>query len=64
MADEGVAEHYQVLEELGRGSFGIVYKGIEKTTGETVAIKHIDLESNDDDIQDIQAEIAVLSTCA
>ncbi|KAG6009969.1 hypothetical protein E4U21_000740 [Claviceps maximensis] len=64
MADEGVAEHYQVLEELGRGSFGVVYKGIERATGETVAIKHIDLESNDDDIQDIQAEIAVLSTCA
>ncbi|CAM1508300.1 Fc.00g051480.m01.CDS01 [Cosmosporella sp. VM-42] len=64
MADEGVAEHYQVLEELGRGSFGVVYKGIEKATGEVVAIKHIDLESNDDDIQDIQAEIAVLSTCA
>ncbi|GAB0136089.1 hypothetical protein EsDP_00004406 [Epichloe bromicola] len=64
MADEGVAEHYQVLEELGRGSFGVVFKGIEKATGETVAIKHIDLESNDDDIQDIQAEISVLSTCA
>ncbi|KZZ89993.1 Serine/threonine-protein kinase domain protein [Moelleriella libera RCEF 2490] len=64
MADEGVAEHYQVLEELGRGSFGVVYKGIEKATGEMVAIKHIDLESNDDDIQDIQAEITVLSTCA
>ncbi|KAK7416565.1 hypothetical protein QQZ08_011963 [Neonectria magnoliae] len=63
MADEGVAEHYQVLEELGRGSFGVVYKGIEKSTGELVAIKHIDLESNDDDIQDIQAEIAVLATC-
>ncbi|KOS19367.1 Serine/threonine-protein kinase svkA [Escovopsis weberi] len=64
MATEEFAEHYQVLEELGRGSFGVVYKGIEKATGETVAIKHIDLESNDDDIQDIQAEIAVLSTCA
>jgi serine/threonine-protein kinase 24/25/MST4 len=64
MADEGLAEHYQVLEELGRGSFGVVYKGIERATGEIVAIKHIDLESNDDDIQDIQAEIAVLSTCA
>ncbi|KEY69879.1 hypothetical protein S7711_06435 [Stachybotrys chartarum IBT 7711] len=64
MADDGVADHYQVLEELGRGSFGVVYKGIEKATGETVAIKHIDLESNDDDIQDIQSEIAVLSTCA
>ncbi|KAL2259321.1 hypothetical protein VTK26DRAFT_7048 [Humicola hyalothermophila] len=64
MADEGVANHYQVLEELGRGSFGVVYKGIEKATGETVAIKHIDLESSEDDIQEIQQEISVLSTCA
>ncbi|KAK4138723.1 Pkinase-domain-containing protein [Trichocladium antarcticum] len=64
MADEGVANHYQVLEELGRGSFGVVYKGIDKTTGETVAIKHIDLESSEDDIQEIQQEISVLSTCA
>ncbi|KAI1813972.1 Pkinase-domain-containing protein [Poronia punctata] len=64
MADEAIASHYQVLEELGRGSFGVVYKGIEKETGNTVAIKHIDLESTDDDIQDIQAEISVLSTCA
>ncbi|KXJ92987.1 kinase-like domain-containing protein [Microdochium bolleyi] len=64
MADEAIASHYQVLEELGRGSFGVVYKGIEKATGDIVAIKHIDLESTDDDIQDIQAEISVLSTCA
>ncbi|KAJ8116972.1 hypothetical protein ONZ43_g4316 [Nemania bipapillata] len=64
MADEAIASHYQVLEELGRGSFGVVYKGIEKATGEVVAIKHIDLESSDDDIQDIQGEISVLSTCA
>ncbi|KAI5924694.1 kinase-like domain-containing protein [Camillea tinctor] len=64
MADEAIASHYQVLEELGRGSFGVVFKGIEKVTGEIVAIKHIDLESTEDDIQDIQAEISVLSTCA
>lgn len=64
MADEDIAGHYQVLEELGRGSFGVVYKAIEKATGETVAIKHIDLEDSDDDIQEIQQEISVLSTCA
>ncbi|KAK4104945.1 Pkinase-domain-containing protein [Parathielavia hyrcaniae] len=64
MDGEGVARRYQVLEELGRGSFGVVYKGIDKATGETVAIKHIDLESSEDDIQEIQQEISVLSTCA
>ncbi|ROV87499.1 hypothetical protein VMCG_10504 [Cytospora schulzeri] len=64
MASQDIASHYQVLEELGRGSFGVVYKGIERATGETVAIKHIDLESSEDDIQEIQQEISVLSTCA
>ncbi|PGH15610.1 STE/STE20/YSK protein kinase [Polytolypa hystricis UAMH7299] len=65
MVDEGdMAGGYQVLEELGSGSFGTVYKAIEKATGEIVAIKHIDLESSEDDIQEIQQEISVLSTCA
>ncbi|KAK2073713.1 hypothetical protein P8C59_007970 [Phyllachora maydis] len=64
MADDVVASHYQVLEELGRGSFGVVYKAIDRATGETVAIKLIDLESSEDDIQEIQQEISLLSTCA
>ncbi|KAG9245440.1 kinase-like domain-containing protein [Calycina marina] len=55
---------YTVLQELGSGSFGVVYKAIENSTGEVVAIKHIDLESSEDDIQEIQQEISVLSTCA
>ncbi|QSZ34090.1 hypothetical protein DSL72_005678 [Monilinia vaccinii-corymbosi] len=61
---ESAASQYQVLEELGSGSFGVVYKAIERATGEICAIKHIDLESSEDDIQEIQQEISVLSTCA
>ncbi|KAI9676431.1 MAG: hypothetical protein M1817_000588 [Caeruleum heppii] len=63
-AEEATASQYQVLEELGSGSFGVVYKAIERATGDIVAIKHIDLESSDDDIEEIQQEISVLSTCA
>eukprot|EP01126_Amoeba_proteus_P055768 TRINITY_DN6945_c0_g1_i3.p1 TRINITY_DN6945_c0_g1~~TRINITY_DN6945_c0_g1_i3.p1 ORF type:complete len:348 (-),score=81.31 TRINITY_DN6945_c0_g1_i3:163-1206(-) len=34
---------YRVEEEIGKGMFGIVYKGIHSQTGLTVAIKQIDL---------------------
>ncbi|KAI9794498.1 MAG: hypothetical protein M1833_000358 [Piccolia ochrophora] len=65
MTDESaMADRYQVLEELGSGSFGVVFKAIERATGEIVAIKHIDLESSEDDIQEIQQEISLLSTCS
>ncbi|EEC82115.1 hypothetical protein OsI_26137 [Oryza sativa Indica Group] len=63
---------------IGRGSFGDVYKGfdfsnIKKSKGysrgfdkelhKEVAIKVIDLEEAEDDIEDIQKEISVLSQC-
>ena len=40
---EILADKYQMLEELGSGSFGVVYKAIEKSTGEIVAIKHVSI---------------------
>ncbi|MEO0097957.1 MAG: protein kinase [candidate division WOR-3 bacterium] len=33
---------YKIVEEIGRGGFGIVYKGIHKLTEQEVAIKTID----------------------
>ncbi|TXT10669.1 hypothetical protein VHUM_02174 [Vanrija humicola] len=55
---------YTLLEKLGTGSFGTVWKAVHNVTDQVVAIKMIDLESTDDEIGEIQAEIAHLSTCS
>lgn len=54
---------YQKLEKIGKGSFGEVYHAIEIETGKDVAVKILDLDINDGDLDDIRKEISILSNC-
>ncbi|NP_001090317.1 serine/threonine kinase 4 L homeolog [Xenopus laevis] len=53
-------EVFDVLEKLGEGSYGSVYKASHKETSQIVAIKQIPVES---DLQEIIKEIAIMQQC-
>ncbi|XP_054816275.1 uncharacterized protein LOC129316054 [Prosopis cineraria] len=60
---EAAGSRFNSLELIGQGSFGDVYKGFDKELNKEVAIKVIDLEESEDEIEDIQKEISVLQQC-
>ncbi|PIA35176.1 hypothetical protein AQUCO_03600083v1 [Aquilegia coerulea] len=60
---DAIGSRFGSLELIGKGSFGDVYKGFDKELNKDVAIKVIDLEEAEDEIEDIQKEISVLSQC-
>lgn len=50
---------YHLKQVIGRGSYGVVYKAINKHTDQVVAIKEVVYE-NDEELNDIMAEISLL----
>lgn len=52
---------YKRGEIIGRGNFGVVYKGVNLETRQVVAIKVLDLDTAEDDVLDVQREISLLS---
>lgn len=52
---------YKRLETIGKGAYGSVHKGVHTPTGDIVALKIINLDTEDDDVGDIQREVALLT---
>ncbi|KAF5322201.1 hypothetical protein D9619_001844 [Psilocybe cf. subviscida] len=56
-----VHQLFHRLETVGKGAYGSVHKGRHIPTGNVVALKIINLDTSDDDVGDIQREVALLS---
>lgn len=62
-ANKLIGERYQLLEELGRGASGRVYRGLDSKTGGYVAVKEISLERlQHSDISSIMGEVELLKS--
>lgn len=53
---------FELEERLGKGSFGSVYRGVHRRTGEWVAIKIISL-AEEEAVDDVRREISILKEC-
>ena len=43
-------DNYEKLEKIGEGTYGIVYKGRDRASGQIVALKKIRLETEDEGV--------------
>jgi protein-serine/threonine kinase len=56
-----VSQKYKLLEIIGRGKFGTVHKGVDVDTKQIIAIKILNLDTDHEEVKDIQQEIQFLS---
>ena len=60
--DSDVCSSFKRTEVIGRGKFGIVYKGYHMKTKHVYAIKVLNLDSESDEVEDVQREIQFLAS--
>ncbi|KAL4074001.1 kinase-like domain-containing protein [Scleroderma citrinum] len=60
-AQPSVHQLFRRLETVGKGAYGSVHKGVHVPTGNIVALKIINLDTADDDVEAIQREVALLT---
>ena len=56
-----MTDKYNILEAVGKGAYGDVYRTTHVASGETFAVKIIDLEYSEDDIDEVRKEISIMS---
>ena len=56
-----MSSRYNIHERVGKGSYGDVYRATCIETKEERAIKIIDLEYSDDDVEEVRKEISIMS---
>ncbi|CAH9115022.1 unnamed protein product [Cuscuta europaea] len=61
---EDPSTKYELLHELGKGSYGAVYKARDLRTSEMVAIKVISLSEGEEGYEEIRGEIEMLQQCS
>ncbi|KAI3467230.1 hypothetical protein Pfo_023893 [Paulownia fortunei] len=61
---EDPSTKYELLHELGKGSYGAVYKARDIRTSELVAIKVISLSEGEEGYEEIRGEIEMLQQCS
>ncbi|CAO2830194.1 unnamed protein product [Amaranthus hypochondriacus] len=64
IAREDPSSNYELLHELGKGSYGAVYKARDLKTSELVAIKVISLVEGEEGYEEIRGEIEMLQQCS
>ncbi|CAA0825559.1 Protein kinase superfamily protein [Striga hermonthica] len=64
MTKEDPSTKYELLHELGKGSYGAVYKARDVRTSELVAIKVISLSEGEEGYEEIRGEIEMLQQCS
>jgi hypothetical protein len=57
--EQKITDHYVILEELGRGAYAIVNKGVHKQHGHMFAVKMIDVGKSDS-IDAMLCEIGIM----
>lgn len=63
ISSEDPLTRFEFIAKVGEGSYGAVYKALDKSDSMIVAVKILNLQHEDSNIADLQKEINILKQC-